>query len=349
MRCLCYIPRVGITNSLSRLVEWQVRRHVARFQSGQRESFAVDACVIGVGNLTTGGTGKTPTVMDLARRLKDKGYAVGIVSRGHGGSKRGPLMASNGRQPCAFHAREIGDEPLEMALRRADIPVAIGRDRVAACRLIINEARVRVILLDDGFSHLRLRRDLDLVLINGPAGLGNGLMLPFGPLREPVDHLARAGALIITKGPLADVWKKPLAQHLRKLPRLEWNYRIEKLWRLSDGADIALPLIQFRKPVVIASALGDNAAFARLLEGAGVNGPAVALRDHGHVWKEYDALLRRAEQEGAEWILVTEKDAVKWPEKHRPANVLVVRAGIQWKDENALMSLVEDVIARHKK
>jgi tetraacyldisaccharide 4'-kinase len=148
--------------------------------------------VVVVGNLTVGGTGKTPLVLYLAAALRAQGVAVGIVSRGYGGTAPAPRLVGPEADPL-----EVGDEPCLLA-RRSAVPVAIGRDRVAAARLL--PAGLDVVLADDGLQHYALARDLEIVVVDSLRGFGNGRLLPAGPLREGRGRLQRAGLLVCNGG-----------------------------------------------------------------------------------------------------------------------------------------------------
>ncbi len=157
------------------------------------------ARVICVGNLTAGGTGKTPMAIALARRLSRRGYRVALVSRGYGGraEKTGGVV-SDGRS-ILMDARGAGDEPYLMARRLPGVPVVVGADRFRAGMLAVRQLGARVLVLDDAFQHLALDRDFNLVLMDAARPLGNRHLLPRGTLREPISALCRAHAVVLTR------------------------------------------------------------------------------------------------------------------------------------------------------
>ena len=169
-----------------------------RYYDRPRSSCRPEVPVVSIGNLTVGGTGKTPLVHWLATRLLDRGRYPAVVSRGYGGrAGRGPLTVSTGAGPL-HDAATCGDEPHMLASTTTGIPIVVGSDRClgaqAACSLGVD-----VILLDDGFQHRRIARDLDIVLLDATNPFGNGRLLPAGPLREPLTALRRAGLVLLTR------------------------------------------------------------------------------------------------------------------------------------------------------
>jgi tetraacyldisaccharide 4'-kinase len=150
--------------------------------------------VIVVGNLTVGGSGKTPLVIWIAEHLKKKGWTPGIISRGYGGERGAPRAAT-----LASEAQEVGDEPILLS-RRSGCPVWVGADRVAVCKALrAAHEDVDVLILDDGLQHYRLRRDLEIAVVDA-RGFGNGFLLPAGPLRESESRLRSVDAVVTHAG-----------------------------------------------------------------------------------------------------------------------------------------------------
>ena len=159
--------------------------------------------VISIGNITAGGTGKTPMTIYVAELLKTLGYRVAILSRGYkGGSEKEIRVVSDG-QKILMTPTMAGDESYLMAIRLSDVPIVVGRNRFAAGSLAVKRFQPDVIVLDDAFQHVKLQRDIDLVLVDRAQPFGNGHVLPRGSLREPVSSLRRCAACILTRADAA--------------------------------------------------------------------------------------------------------------------------------------------------
>lgn len=155
--------------------------------------------VVSIGNLTTGGTGKTPAVVMLAKWAVKEGYNVAVLSRGYGGDYRGEVVEVSDGNEIKCDPSKAGDEPCLLARRLQGIPVLVSRKRHAAGLYAGRKYGTDFFILDDGFQHLELKRDLDLALIDSNSPFGNYHLLPWGPVREPISQLARADALIFTR------------------------------------------------------------------------------------------------------------------------------------------------------
>ena len=262
--------------------------------------------VIVVGNLTVGGTGKTPMVAWLAWQLGALGRKVGIASRGYGAVGPGARQVD----PTAnWHT--FGDEPV-LLQRRTGVPVVVDADRVAAARRLI-ELGADVILCDDGLQHLRLAREFELVVIDGARGLGNGRLLPAGPLREPATRLSRVDAVVINGEPLPGLLEQlanlgappplfmrlvPSALEPVRGPQGDQTLAGEALWgrRLEDLRGVRVHAV---------AGIGNPERFFALLKSYGVDIIAHAFADH-HAFSARDLQLP------GKWpILMTEKDAVR--------------------------------------
>lgn len=239
--------------------------------------------VIVIGNLTAGGTGKTPLTIALAAALRERGLRPGVVSRGHGGRQRGPLLLGTAPDPA-----EVGDEPCLIAA--SGVPVAVGRDRPAAAGLLV-DAGCDVVIADDGLQHYRLARDVELCVIDGARRFGNGRLLPAGPLREPLRRLARVD-LRVCNGGVPQAGEYPM--------------------QLVGGTALSLdglrmqPLAGFAGQHVHAvAAIGNPARFFASLREAGLDVIEHAFADH-YAFAAADLAFSDALP-----VLMTDKDAVK--------------------------------------
>ena len=262
------------------------------FRAGLLRSTRLPVPVIVVGNIFIGGTGKTPLTIWLAQALRAAGFHPGVISRGHGGSGADP------REVGAHSlAGEVGDEPLLIA-RRGACPVVVGRDRGAAGRaLLAAHPEVDVLIADDGLQHYGLRRDIEIVLLDA-RGVGNGWLLPAGPLREPPSR--RRDFTIVNAPELG----AQLRGQVGGLP-----YRMQLAGDMAEAlADPArrAPLASFAgRRIVAAAGIGNPGRFFGMLRAAGLHFEELALPDH------HDFLDRPFAALEADVILITEKDAVK--------------------------------------
>jgi tetraacyldisaccharide 4'-kinase len=256
--------------------------------------------VIVIGNITAGGTGKTPLVLWLAQFLREHGFQPGIVSRGYGGTARGP-------QPVDAHsdARVCGDEPLLLA-RRSGCPLWIGRDRVAAGRaLLAAHPQCDVIVSDDGLQHYRLARDVEVAVIDGMRGFGNGLPLPAGPLREPPARLAAVDAVVIQRPPGADEAGIPAFRDGDKQPRFTMTLAGRTFHNLLNPACTAGAEHFIGQRLHAVAGIGEPQRFFRHLTRLGLAFTAHAFPDH-HVFTSQDLDFADCDA-----VIMTEKDAVK--------------------------------------
>jgi len=297
---------------LSILYGAAVRFRLALYSSGLFKVREIGCKVVSVGNITVGGTGKTPTVEFIARSLNERGVKVAILSRGYRRTGKGIGVVSDGHQ-LLLGPEEAGDEPYMLAKRLRTIPVLVGADRYELGRYALERFPLDVIILDDGFQHIRLKRDIDILLVDGEKGFGNAHLLPRGPLREPLSAMKRADIFLITKassdtGRIADsiMDKQPEADVFKS------SYRPESIISLIDGAKTDLDAISGRK-VMALSAIANPSSFITLLSSLGCTLVSeVSFPDHhSYAAKDMEGVEEKAKEAGAEFIVTTEKDAVK--------------------------------------
>jgi tetraacyldisaccharide 4'-kinase len=265
------------------------------YRIGLRHRIRVGVPVVVVGNLTVGGTGKTPLAAWLSTHLAACGLRVAIVSRGYGGRARGVT-----RVTVHSRASEVGDEPLLLA-RRAQATVFVGRDRVAAAKEAVAD-RADIVICDDGLQHLALKRDCEIVVIDGQRGFGNGSLLPRGPLRERPRRLRSVNAVVVNGAVSRSGFHLP---NFVKGTHFTMNLRPGDAWPVRGGGSLRA-LASFRGAGVHAvAAIGNPQRFFDMLRSAGLTIYEHPMPDH-HRFKPGDLNFGDALP-----VLMTEKDAVK--------------------------------------
>lgn len=278
------------------------------YRIGILKSFRLPRPVISIGNITVGGTGKTPVTAHIARLLLDQGYRVAVLSRGYGGSLEGQTVVVSDGATVMLSSRECGDEPFLLASTIPGLMVVIGSDRYAAGLLAMQQLDPDVFLLDDGFQHLRLRRDLNILLLDQRNPFGNGWCLPVGLLREPIRASQRADLIIHTRSSL-DAEHRPI---VAGKPFCSARHQLSVAIPLTGGAALPLAQLQNKRGFAFAG-IAEPQAFFDELRVHGLNLAAVmTLPDH----VSYDSShIRAVENEfnssGADYAITTEKDGVK--------------------------------------
>lgn len=278
------VPITALFCGLAWFRRWCYRHHVLR-------TVRLPVPVIVVGNITVGGTGKTPFVIWLTQRLQADGYRPGIITRGYGGkSRKWPLRATPGSDPLV-----VGDEAVLLA-RRTGLPVMVGLDRVRAARRLLDECSVNIIVSDDGLQHWRMDHDLGIVMVDAMRGFGNSWRLPAGPLRESTTRLEEVDLVIYKIGPAA-VAKGPGGV-------LAMRMALRDVVPLGGGP--CVPLAEFPgRQVHAVAAIGHPEAFFMALAARGWVVDGRPLPDHSRLSPMdlfFDDDLP---------VLITEKDAVK--------------------------------------
>ena len=285
------------------------------YDRGIRRSYRLPCKVISVGNITVGGTGKTPLIIMLARMLREEGYRPAVLCRGYRGESRSPVNVVSDGTALLMTPRDAGDEPVLIARNLGHIPVITGRKRYLTGRQAIEEFGADLLLLDDAFQHRRVRRDIDILLLDSVKPFGNGFMLPRGILREPVTSMKRA-TLIVETGSRKEGTTPP-AQFLRTghhppQPLYRGHHAPRDLVKGTSGE--SLPLDRIRgKSLCLFSGIAEPERFRTTV--ASLGGEIleyVTFPDH-HSFTEADLARVRdtARTCGAGMIVTTEKDGIK--------------------------------------
>ncbi|MCE5198717.1 MAG: tetraacyldisaccharide 4'-kinase [Armatimonadota bacterium] len=325
-----YIERVvlgedrGLCSWLIRLVLWPLSvlyrvglaAYLAAYRLGLRKRHVLSVPVISVGNLTFGGTGKTPAVLSICRMLTQREKRVVVLSRGHGGSAKGSLIVSDGTS-ILCDAAESGDEPMLLACSLLGVPVIVGKDRRVTGELACERFSPDIILLDDGLQYWQLNRDLDILVLDAKKPFGSGFVMPMGDLREPLSGLSRAGVVLATNSSEMDESAfADLGASIQKFAPNTHIYRCthtpSTLIRVRDGEPLTLDWLRSAE-VVAFCGIGHPESFTRTLESLG----AVVVKrldfpDH-HPFSDQDIEMIETERKAnsARAVVTTEKDIAR--------------------------------------
>jgi tetraacyldisaccharide 4'-kinase len=300
---------------LSFLYGLAVSVRVYFYRKGIYRSHSLPCRVVSVGNLTLGGTGKTPFAILLAEMILRRGYRAAVLSRGYKGKYEGACALVSDGERILMDPLQAGDEPSLLARKLKGVPVIVGRERWVAGRLAIDRFRTEVLVLDDGYQHLALKRDLNFLLLDSFSPFGNGRLFPRGELREPLSQVRRADALILTKGG-ADDKIINLGKRFMNLPegRPVFRVRYEPEEIIVWGEERALlPLHLKGKKVLAFSGLARPESFEKTLQGleAEIVGFEPFPDHYAYEGKDLERLVEKAMRAGAEAMVTTEKDRVR--------------------------------------
>ena len=361
----------GFAAGCARLYDAGLEVYLGLERVGLRRRDRLPVPVVSIGNLTTGGTGKTPMTQMLCRRLADTGRRVAILSRGHGGRGRGVRLVSDANGNIARSAADAGDEPLLLALvsdangniarSAADagdeplllagalpgVPVLVGKDRRQSGREALRRFALDVLVLDDGFQFWQLARDLDIVLLDARRPFDNGYPLPRGLLREPARHLSRAGLVVVTRADALDAaGRETLCARIAALspaaPVYFARHAARGLVPVGVFGAPMLPLDTLLGRRVLAwSAIAQPDSFARALAatGAEIVGHIAEADHYAPSVADGERVQRRMREVQADVLVMTEKDAVKWPSLSG-FPVYALRVEMQVEDEARFLAAV---------
>ncbi len=283
----------------------------------------VPARVVSIGNITWGGTGKTPLVARLALELSAAGKKVAVLTRGYG-----------------------KDEVAELKKKLPNVPILVGRDRIKTAQQAVQKFHSEIIIMDDGFQHVRLHRDLDVVMINATDPFGPGGLIPLGTLREPLEHLSRAHIFVLTKSNIGSKNVHWIRQRLLSIKpdAVIFEAVHEPVHFMDFRRNRFVPLREIRgKKIGVISAIGDPHSFEKTLENLGAEIIFAARFDDHHSTSEseFSDFLRRCKEVAVKDIVTTEKDfhrmesffKRKGPRDIQHFNFLVLQIEFQVNDE----------------
>jgi len=308
------------------------------YRRGILPSYRAPVPVISIGNLSVGGTGKTPTVDFLVNHLRRRGIRVAVVSRGYGGKAGSqPVVVSAGNGPQV--APELcGDEPYLLSRRNPGCLVFVASRRADGVRLAVEEHGAEAVILDDGFQHLAVARDLDIVLLDASCPLGNGRVLPAGLLREFPAALQRADLLVLTRSRNDEQIALPVRKTLVRCRHILADSAVDL-----SGQEVLLSGLRGRRGVAFAG-IADPAAFFAALEENGLQlVKKISFSDH----IGYDAGTLegvRSAAAGADFLVTTEKDGVKLGSGDFAIPCYQVPLTLQFTDRGTLLRAVDDVV-----
>ena len=326
-----------------------VRMRNALYRRRILRTLQVDAPVISVGNLTMGGTGKTPLVEWIANQLVRTGLRVAVLTRGYGRKSSGRVVVSDGNM-IRSNVDEAGDEPFLLAQNlKGRAAVICDEDRVSAASWAIEHLESDVFILDDAFQHQRIKRDLNILTIDATRPWGNGKLLPKGQLREPIIELSRADCVVITRA-VDSAQVRELRNEIEgKCPGLPMFVSgiefvgLRKLDEMNSSPEVSRIK---ETPVAAFCGIGNPESFFSLLRGAGYQlKDTRAFRDH-YKYKQgdIDRLVNHAAQSRAQVFLTTAKDAVKLKSLNFALPCYVVNIAIEVEDEERLLECISRAV-----
>ena len=326
----------GLLNTLSKVFRVVVQIRLFLYERRIFRDHSLGCLVVVVGNLTVGGTGKTPVVEKFARALSERGRKVAILSRGYKsrneplllrcwqmithGEPRPPKVVSDGSE-IRLDAIHAGDEPYMLARNLPGIAVVVDKNRVKAGWYAIREFGVDTLILDDGYQYLSLKGRLNLLLIDKTNPFGNGHLLPRGVLREPIKHLSRASYIFLTRsnGRPDEKLNSLIEQHNSDAEIIECRHQPKFLRAIDGGGRCELSELKGRR-VGAFSGIAVPESFEEFLRkcGAEIVANRRFLDHHQYTIRELDRLFRRFERAGVDIAVTTEKDAVRLSKTFEP-------------------------------
>jgi tetraacyldisaccharide 4'-kinase len=324
-----------------------LRQRAAFYHFGLLRTHRLQRPVISIGNITVGGTGKTPVTAYIGRFLLAQGYKVAVLSRGYGGSLEGQTAVVSDGATIMMGAGECGDEPYLLASTVPGLMVVIGTDRYAAGQLAIKQLSPDVFLLDDGFQHIRLHRDLNILLMDCSNPFGNGWTLPAGMLREPSSATDRADLVIFTRTPDGGA----ITAEASGIPSCLSCHAIVDLIPLVSR--VPVPFTDFNAKRMLAFAgIADPDSFFAGLRARGLD-LVDCLRFPDHVVynrERFDEIADALRKSEADFLITTEKDGVKLKDlpQELATRTLLARLDLKIENPEILKGLLTKLVQRHE-
>ncbi len=344
-RALLYLP--------AGLYAAGVRLRLSFYRHQLFKTRRLSAPVISIGNLTTGGTGKTPLTAFIARYLRDEGLAVAILSRGYKRSGTGRVEVSN-EQSVRCGPQQSGDEPYLLAVACPGVRVIVDSDRYRAGRWLEQQTKVSAFILDDAFQHLRVARDLNLLLLDATEPLSALRLVPFGRLREPLTAMQRADAVIITR---ADqpfdraAFHRFIREHCGGTPVFHATHEMTRLRQLNAAGEAEFIAATHLAPCRVAAVSGIARPARFMADLERLNLSVVVRRDfrdhHRYTTPELEEIFRQAQAAQADAVILTEKDAANLPpEAARSSPLPLYAAQIEFRceEETELKKLILNAV-----
>jgi tetraacyldisaccharide 4'-kinase len=334
----------ALLSGLAGLYSGGLSVYLAAERIGLRKRTKLSIPVISVGNLTTGGTGKTPMVQRLARHFQEEGRPTVVLSRGFRGAREHTgAVVSDADGKVLLGADEAGDEAVLLADTLPGVPVIVGKDRKRSAKLAIERFNPQLILLDDGLQYWQLARDLDIVLIDAKVPFDNGYPLPRGLLREPKRNIRRAGVVVVTRSDQIEQDQRALLLH--ELSELAPGVPVFFTRHTYAGFKARDPKDGHMDPeaCLAVCAIGQPGSFLQAAKQAGI--PVVAsliLEDHSRYGQaEKEKIAGKIRECQALSVVTTEKDAVKMPLDFLDVPIFTLRTEMEIEDERGFWRTVE--------
>lgn len=349
---------LGLLRVFSLIYGFGVSIKLGLYRSGLLKQHKLDCRVISLGNITVGGTGKTPTAQRLAALIRDMGYRVVILNRGYRAGWKGQIGVVSDGNKIYMSVTEAGDEAYLLAKNLPGVPVVIGRDRSITGDYAVKKLGAQVVILDDGYQHWKLARDLDIVLIDSLNVFGNNFLLPRGTLREPLAHLDRAHACLLTKVDQSttdarDVIREAITRYNEQALIVESIHNPKCFIEIADwykgirSQSIELDNLKGEQ-VTAFSAIGNPTSFEQTITDVGaILAESVRFPDHhDYTMAEMQTVMQKAVDKDARALITTEKDAVKIPAEfihsERPLPVYVLGIEVRFLEgHDAFMELIK--------